>query len=374
MTTEEGQSAVKAESLADTLRHRLAAAQDRAMKVVRLVSAHLADILWSGLVVALGAILADLSSVPLSDVLPEGILTLEFMGTRSNANSLQYALLADPSLRAAVIGAVTWDFLLVVWYGGVFWMLVRNVNDRFLLADSEERLVHRVACWAPIAAGGFDVLENLGILAIVQNWFLGGIGLLAAATTLAAALKWTLLLYVVAYVAVRGFVLARRTLHARAHASTPMARSHEEEAVAELRALAERYESIRRTMDPGPARTRKMEEVVADMSALAPAAAPHVDQLTEGKTPGERLAAVTILQAHLIISYIPWLVRRLSEERPFIAFHAAAALLAALPKLSQKDRQGIRERMLAIKATLEAANMHDAPRDQLIEQIISTSG
>jgi len=92
--------------------------------------------------------------------------------------------------------------------------------------------------------------------------------------------------------------------------------------------LVEQYETTRRELPSGPRRTRSMNEIAAKMRALSIVARPLLPTLMAGKTHGERLAAICILQVEPELGYFDWLIDRiLQEDQPFILFHAALAVL-----------------------------------------------
>lgn len=64
----------------------------------------------------------------------------------------------------------------------------------------------------------------------------------------------------------------------------------------QLAGLAQEYETLRATMDPGDTRTRRMEVLVTRMRALGLAGYPMLRELALSASPGQRLAGVTILQ------------------------------------------------------------------------------
>lgn len=107
----------------------------------------------------------------------------------------------------------------------------------------------------------------------------------------------------------------------------------------QLRALAAHYESIRATMPSGAERTRRMEVVASQMRAFSLAAYPLLSEFAQSQSTGERLVAVTFLQARPHRDYYKWLGARLTEERPFIGYHAAVALLNAVRNASVGDRE-----------------------------------
>jgi hypothetical protein len=93
--------------------------------------------------------------------------------------------------------------------------------------------------------------------------------------------------------------------------------------------LADEYERIRSTMIPGDARTRRMEVVASRMRTLALSTTPLLEELTTSRSPGMRLAAVSTLQAIPNTRFLPWLAERIEQEKPFVGYHAALALLSA---------------------------------------------
>jgi hypothetical protein len=101
----------------------------------------------------------------------------------------------------------------------------------------------------------------------------------------------------------------------------------------QIAALAQEYEHIRATTDAGDTRTRKMEGIASRMRSLALAAHTLVPELTASASPGQRLAAATMLQAVPKPEFLTWLAQRLGIEKPFVAYHAALALLSSVRAL-----------------------------------------
>lgn len=97
----------------------------------------------------------------------------------------------------------------------------------------------------------------------------------------------------------------------------------------EVAGPALQYEQLRRDMPSRGARTRPMEVVAPRMRTLALSTLPILPELAHSDSPGKRLAALTTLQAIPDPMYLGWLAGRLTEEKPFIGFHAALALLNA---------------------------------------------
>jgi Domain of unknown function (DUF4062) len=107
-----------------------------------------------------------------------------------------------------------------------------------------------------------------------------------------------------------------------------------------IRALAHEYDSIRAPvtgMLPGAERTRKMEVVASKMRGSALSTYPFLSELIRSKSAGERLAAVSTLEAIPEVRYLPWLAERLGSEKPFVGYHAALGLLSAARSLDVED-------------------------------------
>lgn len=110
----------------------------------------------------------------------------------------------------------------------------------------------------------------------------------------------------------------------------------------QVRKLATQYEALRATMASSHERTRKMEVIASQMRTLSLAAYPLLPELARSESAGDRLAAVTFLQARPSPSYYDWLADRLREEKPFIGYHAAVALQTAARASSPETRDQLR--------------------------------
>ena len=72
-------------------------------------------------------------------------------------------------------------------------------------------------------------------------------------------------------------------------------------------------------------------------------------ELTASASPGQRLAAVVILQLTTNPDYIYWLSDRLGEEKPFVGYHAAMTLLSAVRALYASHAQELSTAIAAAK-------------------------
>ena len=112
---------------------------------------------------------------------------------------------------------------------------------------------------------------------------------------------------------------------------------------AHITRLAREYEQLRGTMSPGVERTHAMEKIAAQMRTLAFSAAAFLEDLKNSSSEGERLAAVMFLQVNFDPRSISWLADRIAAEKPFIGYHAALALLAAVRAFTTTHRDELRD-------------------------------
>jgi hypothetical protein len=104
--------------------------------------------------------------------------------------------------------------------------------------------------------------------------------------------------------------------------------------------FAREYEATRSNMKPSPDRTRAMNAIVAKMRTLGIAATPLLREFAHDKSsPGKRLAALAILELAPDLNYLGWIVERMSNEQPFILFHASLVLLAMVRSYGTQSRQ-----------------------------------
>jgi hypothetical protein len=128
----------------------------------------------------------------------------------------------------------------------------------------------------------------------------------------------------------------------------------------QVRDMALEYEALRKKMYRGPDRTRRMEVVASRMRSLALSAYPLLPELWESELAGERLCAVSMLQALPHGDYLRWLADRVHIEKPFVGYHAAVALLTAARTLEVAELPQVREAI----AKAKSAHLHpDSDRD-----------
>jgi TIR domain-containing protein/HEAT repeat protein len=135
----------------------------------------------------------------------------------------------------------------------------------------------------------------------------------------------------------------------------------------QIRSYARLYERTRQRMQASSERTQRMEQIFQKMCGIATASYPLLDELADSPSPGERLAAVAILQAFAADRSIPFLVKLIGSEKPFVGYHAAKALRFAAgamdPSVYPQLLNGIHEAQAALTA---ASVGHDTDRQTVL--------
>jgi hypothetical protein len=123
----------------------------------------------------------------------------------------------------------------------------------------------------------------------------------------------------------------------------------------QIRSNARLYERTRQRMPSSNERTRRMEQIFQNMRALAGASYPLLGELVSSLSPGERLAAVAILQVFAAREYLPFLVRLLGSDKPFVGYHATKALHSAVGSLDANSYPQLMEAIHEAQAALTSA-------------------
>lgn len=140
-----------------------------------------------------------------------------------------------------------------------------------------------------------------------------------------------------------------------------------------LRQLASRYESLRQARDYSSTRTRSMAEIVQKMRPYAIAAAPYIQEMINSTSTGDHLAATVILQMKYMQEHMEWLARRLVEERAFIGYQAASALLARIRVAGVPESKAIQAAVAKAKEERAQLGIAEGSLDQLIDQILAAA-
>lgn len=136
----------------------------------------------------------------------------------------------------------------------------------------------------------------------------------------------------------------------------------------QVRAYAHLYERIRQRMRPSHERTQRMEQVFEKMRALASAAYPMLEELAASPSPGERLAAVAILQVFASERHLPFLARLVESEKPFVGYHAIRALQFAVGALHPRSHDELLAAIHDAQAALKHAEVgFDTDRHTVVQ-------
>jgi hypothetical protein len=137
----------------------------------------------------------------------------------------------------------------------------------------------------------------------------------------------------------------------------------------QVRSYAQIYERIRQRMRASDDRTKRMQQVFQRMRELANASYPLLDELANSPSPGERLAAVAILQAFANERYLPLLVKLVGSEKPFVGYHATRALHFAVGALNPRMYPELLEAITQAKTALISAQVgFDTDRQTVLRE------
>lgn len=103
---------------------------------------------------------------------------------------------------------------------------------------------------------------------------------------------------------------------------------------AEVARLADEFEKLLAPLMSSDVKARrKAGVVVSNLRALSLRAYPFLPELTTSPKPGERLAAIAVLQSIPTAEYLQWLAEKVETEAAYVGIHAAVALRMAVRAL-----------------------------------------
>ena len=124
----------------------------------------------------------------------------------------------------------------------------------------------------------------------------------------------------------------------------------------QVRSFARLYERTRQRIRPSHDRNARMEQIFAQMRTLATASYPLLEDLAHSPSPGERLAAVAILQVFASEPSLPFLVRLVGSEKPFVSYHATKALHFAVGALDAHAHPQLLDALHVARTLLDSAS------------------
>jgi hypothetical protein len=137
----------------------------------------------------------------------------------------------------------------------------------------------------------------------------------------------------------------------------------------QIRSYARSYEEIRQRMKPSHQRTKRMEEIAGEMRALATASYPLLDELASSPFPGEKLAAVSILQVFGAEEYLPFLASLIGSEKPFLEYHSIKALRFAVGSLDPQAYEQLKQTIEDATTALNSASVGErTDRHRLLKE------
>lgn len=125
----------------------------------------------------------------------------------------------------------------------------------------------------------------------------------------------------------------------------------------QVRSYARLYERTRQRMRQSNERTQRMEQIFDKMRTLAVASYPLLSEFAASPSPGERLAAVAILQVFADREYLPFLVALVGSDRAFVGYHATKALHFAVGSLDANSYPHLMDAIHAAQLGLKSASI-----------------
>jgi hypothetical protein len=98
-----------------------------------------------------------------------------------------------------------------------------------------------------------------------------------------------------------------------------------------------------------------MELIFQKMRALATASYPLLNELSNSPSPGDRLAAIAILQVFSNENSLEFLVDLVGTEKPFVGYHATKALRFAVGSLDSTSYPKLLLALQSAQALLQSA-------------------
>ncbi|WP_431798326.1 SAV_2336 N-terminal domain-related protein (plasmid) [Cupriavidus metallidurans] len=142
----------------------------------------------------------------------------------------------------------------------------------------------------------------------------------------------------------------------------------------QLGGLALKYDEMRASARPGPARTLAMQDLVDQIAAMPPLLEPDVTLATQSKSAGIRLIAIVALQRSFHPDRMGWLFDCIDGDQAFLAFQAALALQQSALALSKQEQVRMQGMAVDTKHKLQAAGLDDINVHRLLDRLAALPG
>lgn len=144
---------------------------------------------------------------------------------------------------------------------------------------------------------------------------------------------------------------------------------------AQLKQLSLEFDILRRTLPSSRERSRAMTEVLVKMRTIGPTLSHAIGELKASDSPGERLAAIAMMQLDPGLLDLDWLLERFKSDPPFLFFQSAFALRNALRLVGPSEDAKIKEAAVkALQQVKSFAGEPDANTVEVLEEIIRIKG
>ncbi|MEP7110291.1 MAG: toll/interleukin-1 receptor domain-containing protein [Ferruginibacter sp.] len=125
----------------------------------------------------------------------------------------------------------------------------------------------------------------------------------------------------------------------------------------QVTSFANLYERTRQLMKPSHDRTIKMQAIFDKMKSIAHVCYPFLEEFSKSPLPGERLAAISILQTFAIDDYFTFLAKTIGSEKPFVGYQAVLAISFAINSVTPKSYDALANTIAMAKQKLVNAEV-----------------
>lgn len=135
-----------------------------------------------------------------------------------------------------------------------------------------------------------------------------------------------------------------------------------------VKQLAQEYNNTRRNMKASSTRTYNLTRIFNNMKSMVSEDLSWFDELSSSDDAGERLAAIAQLQVFPDVEKVEWLAQHVGEpEKPFVGYHAAAALYIAAKSFGKSHRNIIEDSIKQARTKIEQSIFKDSNQVEALD-------
>ena len=138
----------------------------------------------------------------------------------------------------------------------------------------------------------------------------------------------------------------------------------------QLITLAIEYENLRKEMNSGSVRTRKMTDIVQKMQNLVNDSTILLEEFTKSEMAGERLIAIAMLQKFPKLNYLDWLSEHVGDiEKPFVGYQSCVAIYLAARTFAKTEAPLLNEILIKSMKNINEHEFKDQNQIDVLKSI-----